>query len=240
MSKLNETAEELFVRLSIDAGPKMLLSLQRLKEACDDIERARGSMSYTRVAEVATAKFGGPKKQSVQNSHLLKSYIAARNCEYDAKFKARSQRNDADGEKSPSMRYEIADLDMKTRVYVTHLEDQIRRLNFENQNISEALKQATRAAPLSLADLISAGPDSEGGLQMEIQKSVPDSIRKLVAALLGMDRDLGEIEQLVIRRMGDAGELICIDHGIERHVVVQRQWYEMANWLREHDAALKR
>ena len=231
MSALNETADELFERLSNEAGPKMKVSLNNLKVACDDIQRAKGTMSYTRVADVATEKFGGPKRQSVQNNQLLKSYVAARSCEYSDKLFIRSSTSDSGKESLKEKRYPAGELDMKMRVHIAHLEDHIRRLELENQHISKLLKQKTRENPVSLKDVLTEGPDPEGNLQMEIPKVLPDSVRKLVSVLLGRDVEMGNIQQISVRRSREAGEVICTDHGIERHIIVKRQWTEIDNWL---------
>jgi hypothetical protein len=231
MSKLNETVEELFARLIEEGGPKLRGSLCKIKEACDEIELARGVMSYSRVAEVATARFGGPKKQSVQNNHRLKSYIAARSEHYEGKFRNRVQKVDSDDDSSLSKKFPVAGLDMKTRLHITHLEDHVRRLELENRHISDSLQRATRANPLSLADLIAGGPEPDGSLHVEVPNGTPDSVRRLVAALLGKLPGLESVETIAVRRIGEVGEIVCLDHGIERHVIVQRQWVEVSNWL---------
>jgi hypothetical protein len=231
MSELNETVDELFDRLIKESGPKLKGSLCKIKEACDAIELARGVMSYSRVAEVATERFKGPKKQSVQNSSRMKMYIAARAEHYEKKLRNRVQKADSDGDSPLSNKFPVAGLDPKTRMHITHLEDHVRRLELENREISKTLQRATRANPLSLADLIAVGPEPDGSLHVEVPNGTPDSVRRLVAALLGKLPELESVETIAVRRIGEVGEIVCLDHGIERHVIVQRQWVEVSNWL---------
>ena len=83
MNQLNESSTEMYQRLMEELSPKAKVSLERVKVACDTIETSRGTMNYTRVADLATERFGGPRRQSVQNNKTLKFYIAKRIEELD-------------------------------------------------------------------------------------------------------------------------------------------------------------
>lgn len=238
MSMLNETSNELYERLYQESGPKAKVSLERVKKTCDDIILMRGALNYSRVAELATKRFGGPKKQSIQNSKLLKSYIGKRIEEYTESrvnghqySLTKVQRNNS-GSSYPS-----DGLDIKTRVYIDRMRDIVKRLEEENKFLSKLLEKETRKNPISLAEAISSGVQSDGSVDLTLsgQPILPPSLKPFLVKFFGLEAQTGSLTRFEVLSRGTKKKLVCTDGGVEMTLITPIQWEELSAWASQKD-----
>lgn len=242
MSMLNETSTELYERLYEESGPKAKVSLERVKQTCDDIVLMKGTLNYSRVAELTTKRFGGPKKQSIQNSKLLKSYIGKRLEEYsETRVNGHQYSLTKDHEKNNDNGYPSGGLDIKTRVYIDRMRDIVKRLEEENKFLSQLLEKETRKTPISFAEAISSGVQSDGSVNLSLndQTNIPVSLKPFLLKLLGLDAQTGALKQFEVLARDTKRKLVCTDGGVEMTLITPMEWDELSAWVSQNDESAR-
>ncbi|SAL81600.1 hypothetical protein AWB74_05995 [Caballeronia arvi] len=225
---LIESADQIYGRLMSELGPKARASLERIRQACDSIEVVRGLMNYSRVAAATTERFGGPKKQTIQNNRQLKAYISRRIHEYSLVTKRVSE-GVASTVGAARAQYPSTDIDAKTRAYIDLLRADNKRLHDENLHLGRLLEQQTEASPISIDDAIRSGPSEELALQISTSSDqrLPPSVNELLR-LLHSSRD----ERLEVQsRNDDSTRLTSLKNGIEHVLLTPAQWSEARTWM---------
>lgn len=230
MNQLNESAADLYIRLLSELAPKARVSLERVKTACDTIETARGTMNYTRVADVATERFGGPRRQSIQNNKTLKQYIAKRIEESDCHQVSNKRR---ETEISRFSSYPAPGLDAKTRQHIDLLRADLSRLNSENDYLSKLLNRQTKRSPPSLSEALLAGAKNEMSLDIDLPEpdSIPSSVTTLVKTLLGLDESIGNLKRFEVQSRDHQQRIICTDGGVEMTISSPNAIKEIKKWV---------
>lgn len=229
MTILTETAEQFYVRLMSELAPKARSSLERVRLACDGIETVRGTMNYSRVAAAATERFGGPRKQTIQNNRQLKAYIARRIHEYTNRS-TRSRADQPVTSRTKPSQYPSQDLDSKTRLHIDLLTADNRRLHDENVYLANLLEQQTTLQPISISDAIKGGPSTDLTLQIPMAggSDLPVSVRELLKLLIE-----GRNEQLYIQSRANSTRLAIVKDGMEHVLLTPAQWNEAIAWMKE-------
>lgn len=168
------SAVDLYTEFRRDAGPKLSLALERIKSACDHIETAAGSMTYSQVGKMAVQLFGGPKPQSILNNVKHKAYIDARRREYSERSATTSTPNGA----KATVPYPSNGLDFKTRRYIDDLRQRNAMLEAAMKTLKQQVLSATDERPLDLEKMLKAGPNE--GLMMTIVPSRATAISQEV------------------------------------------------------------
>ena len=234
MNALGQTSVELYEMLHNDCGPKAKASLERVKQSCDDIVLMKGTLNYSRVAELTTKRFGGPKKQSIQNSRSLKSYIAKRMDEYDEERWKGGQHNPASkGDKRHENGYPTDGLDIKTRVYIDRIRDIVKRLEEENKYLSQLLEKETRENPISFSEAIAGGVQQDGSVDLSLihTNSEPSFLKAALQKILGVDQSVGELKRFEVLVRGERRKLVCNDGGVEMTLVQPNEWQQLVEWV---------
>ncbi|MGU2415305.1 hypothetical protein [Burkholderia cenocepacia] len=230
MNVLNETAEQVFLRLTGAVGPKARVSLERIKVACDRIESMRGLMNYSRVAAVTTELFGSPRAQTIQNSKELKAYIAMRVGEYREHSRPNDRRAKfpryATRDRSP---YPVEGLDSKTRLFIDFMAQDNERLETENRRLAQLLERETERRPVSLAEAFGRGPTVELGLAVELTgetHDIPACLTDALHVIMG-----GTATHFEVQRRGEAMRVVYEHNGIRHTLLTPSQWKEVQDWL---------
>lgn len=183
MESVSAIYSRIYEQLGNEKGKR---SLERVKLACDQIEEARGIMSYAQVSRVATRAFGGPKQQTILNSGKLREYIGARIAEYERNQPSVGA-STVDQSDHHVDSYPSQNLDLKTRVYIDRYRQRCLMLERVNYELSRILETQTLKRPPSLADLIELGSDEDGSLKMELPRPpVPKEVLEGIKKLLGL------------------------------------------------------
>lgn len=162
-----KTPDELYDGLRQDAGPKFLLALKRIKDACDAIVAANGVISYSQVGKVAEHMFGGPKVQSILNNAKHKDYIDARK---NAVRKTGHTQSGSAKPKAGPVGYPSDGLDYKTRRYIDDLRQRNSLLEAAMRDLKQQILSSTERTPLDLSKMISSGPANDGSLNLVTQQ----------------------------------------------------------------------
>lgn len=179
------TASELYAEYRRDASPKFALALDRIKSACDHIQTASGSMTYSQVGKMAVQLFGGPKAQSILNNEKHKAYIDARRREF---LQSSSRPSTTQRDKVLDV-YPTDGLDYKTRRYIDDLRQRNSMLEAAMVELKKQVLTATEDRPLDLEKMLKAGPDSGLAMTM-IPSSSPSIPREAIEAIYALTVDL--------------------------------------------------
>ncbi|PVX83631.1 hypothetical protein C7402_10635 [Paraburkholderia unamae] len=221
------------MRLFEQVGPKARSSLERIKKACDQIELAKGTMNYSRVAAVATEQFGGPRPQTIQNNSELKLYIAARMSEYAAHLSKRHRDPRRSNPQSAHPRqpdaYPAEGLDPKVRLCIDLLRDDNTRLVTENKNLSLLLERETKTRPVSLTSAFALGPTEDLSLPIEILPQTSDMPVPLLSALRTVFK--GEVAALRVERRDNLTCLVACAPSDLRVLLTPAQWESAKEWI---------
>jgi len=192
------SARDIFESLSLDGSPKFVKALERIKDACDNIETAKGPMTYNQVGAMATKLFGGPKAQSIHNNAEHKRYIDARQREY-----RQAPASDVSGstEAKAIAKYPAGGLDYKTRRYIDDLRQRNEMLEAAMREFRAQITRSTQENPIDLGQLISAGPAPDGAMILPApvpatrQNALsPAAAQGLRAILLDLPQIVSEVE----------------------------------------------
>jgi len=176
-----ESASSLYQELTERLNTKGVRSLNNVRMACDLIVAARGIMNYSRVAEIATAQFGGPMKQSVHNNNELKRYIAARMAEYYPPRHSRGLKNEsADNASRP---WPEEGLSVRTKTYITQLQTRLEMVEKRYRELRIQQEKMTKACPVNLARAIEDGAVTD---VLHIPKDGPDEAEPLREAIVAL------------------------------------------------------
>jgi hypothetical protein len=199
-----ETSASVYDELSTKLKGKGLASLNNVKSACDLIVTSKGIMNFTRVAKVATAHFGAPKIQSVQNSDTLKRYINARIHEYRQDNPYSEANSSSEKHKST---YPVSNLDPRTKIYIDQLHDRLNMLEHRNQQLRQWQENFTRVNPINMAKAVSTGANSDGAISIEYQEKITESDSLHADALTAVLRLPDYINNIVLEEQGNQKRL---------------------------------
>ena len=175
MNDQSQASQFLYEKLLKEVGPKAARSLKNLKAACDQIEKLDGIMRISTVCEFAMQHYGSPKAQSVHNNKKIKEYVDLRIEEWNNNNKKISSHRLNEDKNVVTNKYPTVDIDVKTKVHIDMLRDTIKRLEKENEYLSQLLKHETQINPPSLADAIFAGANQDGSMEINInEKPIPN------------------------------------------------------------------
>jgi len=154
-------------------------------------------MNYSSVARVTTEKFGGPKKQSIQNNKNLKRYIDARVSEYtqDRKYLELPEKNKNN---LKTKKYPVENLDLRTQTYIDQLESRLKLAETRYSELRKWQENFTRVNPVKYAEVISKGPSDTGTMQLEYKpenNEQLDDIRQGLRELLNLKDFIGSLEE---------------------------------------------
>lgn len=219
--------EEVFERLNATLGHKGRKSLTRVREACNQIELARGAMDYSRVAAVAMNAFGGPKIQTIFNSRALRDYIDAR-AQY-ASGRSATPKAAITRVKSTDPHYPSSNLDAKTRTHIDLLRATVNRQKREIDLLSKATETLSAAKPISFVTAFHSGVQPEGALDLQAgmdRDKVPASLRAALPKLLSRSA-----RRIQIEAQNDLLMLICTVDGERQVLLTPAQVHEVLSWL---------
>lgn len=176
-----ESSEDVYKELITILNPKGKRCLENIRMACDFIVSARGLMNYSRVGDIATTQFGGPKKQSIQNNTNLKRYIAARISEYSAKKDVYNRQVKSDS--NALSEWPEQNLSTRTRVYIMQLQTRLELVEKRYQELRLQQEHYTKIHPVSMTDVIERG-STNGHLHIPASSIENEELRNSVRSLL--------------------------------------------------------
>jgi len=161
-----ESASAIYDSLYLEIGTKGIKSLNNIKASCDLIVSVCGIMNYSRVADIATKEFGGPKKQTVQNNKNLKRYIDARILEYNHLNRRRQPKPNIDSSDN-SHKYPSDNLDSRTKTYIDQIRTRLNLVEVRYKELRKWQEEYSKINPVNLAAVIGVGPKTNGLMSVE-------------------------------------------------------------------------
>ncbi|MGF6288810.1 hypothetical protein [Paraburkholderia youngii] len=230
MRRLSENAASIYARLLEEVGPKARSSLERIRDACDEIELVRGTMNFSRVAAIATERFGGPRNQTIQNNKSLKLYITARVAEYSAVGRGNGGNRETHADQRQERdEYPSDRLDPQVRLCIDLLRGHHARLEAENKQLSALLERETEKQPVSLSTALALGPAEDLSLRISVPHR-PTSIPAAMMAALKLIFD-GEVTAFQVERKDALTRLVASSPGELRVLLTPADWVTARTWL---------
>lgn len=232
-----DPANELYIQMHSELGPKARKSLERIRSACNTISLAHGVISYSRVAHVALERFGAPAYQTILNNKHLKRYIDARalaESHSTGPANARGRPTAAAPPRSIEP-YPSEGLDPKTRACIDMLRSEVARNERLIETLQNALEERTKRAPLSFEKALQLGPGEAAELQLpswNAGERMPDGMRRALKSVL-----VGEIMNLQIETRDGKRRLVGTRHGTLEILLSPFQWSEALEWLQLTDSS---
>ncbi len=162
-------SEEIFDRLTKDADPRVKISFQHIREACDLIIKTHGILNYSSVGRVCEELFalknddgsvlkkGQPTVKTIQqNRHDFKIYIDSKKTQTKNKFKSNVKTNERDEGKYPA-----PNLDNSTKNYIDNTQAEIKRLKRELKNLESKFLELQKEQPIELTRLLSSNNEPQ-------------------------------------------------------------------------------
>ncbi|QLA06269.1 hypothetical protein HWQ18_07000 [Enterobacter ludwigii] len=209
-----ETASDVYDELMSRLNTKGSRTLNNLRMACDLIVAARGIMNFSRVAEMATKQYGGPRKQSVQNNPELKRYIAARMAEYNQSRPTCSRKDSQPGKVLDSWPEE--GLSVRTKACIMQLRTRLEMVEKRYSELRLQQEKITKANPVNLSKAIEIGNiNNEFVIPYEITDTAA-SLREAIIALLKVGEYISSLQTethdsrtgLILRR--PSGDIVIL------------------------------
>jgi len=209
-----ETASDVYDDLMSRLNTKGSRSLDNLRMACDLIVAARGIMNFSRVAEVATKQYGGPRKQSVHNNHELKRYIAARMAEYNQSRSPYPRKDAQTGKALDSWPEE--GLSVRTRACITQLRTRLEMVEKRYSELRLQQEKMTKASPVNLVKAIELGNNNNEFVIPYETTDATASLREAIVALLKIGEYISSLQTethdsrsgLILRR--PSGDIVIL------------------------------
>lgn len=219
-----------FERLAALVGPKARKSLERIREACDVIETAGGTISYARVGAMATAKFGGPKAQTIFNNKIHREYIDLRRgargpcAKNSLKVRKTAEAKLAD--------YPAAGLDSKTRACIDLLRASVARLERDVAFLAKTNESLTMRKPISFKNAFAAGATKHGGLDVNAGVASdlpPKALLRALEVVLS-----GKIMSFQVEVRGEHLLVSCMVDGRRDVLMTPAQARDAIEWVQLH------
>lgn len=217
-----ESSSKCFERLMREStSRKLKKSLESIRKACDELEKMKGVINYTKVAEFTTNHFNTPRRQTIMNSERLRLYIDLRKDEYE---------KDRFGKKQPkqsqtSPLYPSNDLDLKTITYIDQLRSRNSFLEKQTSFLRDQLTQETKVNPISYTKSIKAGAYEGGAMEVTrivkqgvISSDAKDAIEKLLSltenpnSYLKIMQEDGEKQRLILNTPSATETVLYDEH----------------------------
>lgn len=187
-----ESSSAVFEALKTTLTTKGMRSLNNIKMACDLIVSAQGNMNFSRVGDVATNQFGGPKKQSIQNNNDLKRYITARINEYYGSQERLRKTDGATNDRNTEWPEDM--LSARTKMYITQLRNRLDMVEKRYHELRKRQEIQSKIHPVSFLDTIEHGYQGTRTNTLNIQEETTALLKASLKSLLNIDKYVNSLQ----------------------------------------------
>lgn len=154
--------EDLYIELTADKDPRVKLSFEHIKSACDDILRIGGLLNYSTVGKWCEKKYatrdkdgsilskGQPTVKTIQQNRFnYKAYIDVRKSHLTPSKRLTKPSESMDDN------YPAPNLDSATKLHINNLRSELKRLKRELNIVESRFTELQKDRPVELTKLLS-------------------------------------------------------------------------------------